>query len=613
MLALKSHDIESYLKSKGILYRLRGQKAELQTCPFCHGGEHRDKWTCVVYLDVEGGNYTCMRGSCGERGSFWQLSQYFGDDPKQFYESDNLLRGNFKSPSNQVHPKPAFEPPEQPVKPIFSVETFQPQPLTPIALDYLHRRGFTDEVLNGASISCDETGNICFEYFHEGKTCFVKVRPPRKRKESEQKAWGKWKGGLRTLWGFEQCDPEYNTLVITFGEYDRLALFQSRVNNAVSVPSGDEDLEWITTHWFDLQRFTEIVLWPDNDVSGRRAMKKVADRLGEERVRVVQTKWKDANEMLLLRSREIGREAAEDEIYQAVIGAQWFHSGGLIRVIDIEDEEQDFTGYMTGFQFMNKAMHGFLIGQLTVHTGDSKHGKSSALTQLTATSIEQGGKVCAWSGEDDEQQYKYRMRVHLAGYEGTTFRTSKAGREYAVVIPAYDTAITQFLGSNLFLLNKRTGATEDNLLDSFLLAYKRFGCDVFIVDNLMKMVASKDTQQVYFRQAQIINKLSDFAKQYKVHCHIATHINKTGGSIEPPTKNTVSGAKEITNLADNVISWWRIPESVRSKYDGADAVCSILANRVFGDEVSQPLRYDWRIKRFGETPNDLMKSYFHRG
>ena len=604
MMTCDTSKIEPYLQDKGLRYRKRGQKAELDVCPFCHGGDSTDKKTFVVYLDGEGGNYKCMRGSCGATGSFWQLIEHYGDNPKDFYHSNGHTNGFTKRNGHKAPPKT--------IQPKYKSPEFVLRDFTPEALNYLHLRGFSDAALDSLSVGCDEKGNIAFEYHHKGQQCFVKLREPRKPEKGQRKAWA-LPDGLRVLWSLEHCDFSLPFLVITMGEYDCISVRQSRIANAVSIPSGDEDFAWIDLCWDDLQKFASIIVWPDQDISGLQCLDRIADRLGKDRVRVVKTDFKDANEMLFYRTKAVGQEKAEDEIYEAIVNAAWYFTSDLIQVVDIPDKEQDFTGYLTGFSFLNRSLHGFLKGQLTVHVGDSKSGKSTALTQIAATCIEQGASVCAWSGEDDEYSFKYRMDVHLGGYQGTEIKLSKAGREYAILLPNYRPLVDQFIRDRLFLLNKRFGVDEHSLVESFTLAHRRHGCDVFIVDNLMKIVTSKDTQQIFFRQAQIISKLSDFAKENGVHVHVAAHINKGGVQIEPPTKNAVSGAKEITNLADIVLSWWRVPDAVKSQHDGADALCAVLANRVFGDEPSQTLRYDWRIKRFGESTYDLAKIYIGEG
>lgn len=578
------------MRDHGLKIRRRGDKFEADVCPFCHGGNSTDRRTFVVYPE---GNFKCLRGSCGMTGTFWKLAEHYGDDPKQFFSSNGNRHSNGLAHRT---PKPDFIP--QDIDDLVSG-------LTDEARAYLHRRGFTDALLESVNIGCNTDGAIMFHYFHNGHVCLTKYRLP--KIEKKKTVWAS-KDSLWVLWGIEQCD-DWDTIVITFGEYDRMACRQARVNNVVSVPGGDENTDWITHNWNDLERFKTIILWPDNDDSGRKSYPHIADRLGSERIRVVKTPYKDANQMLGTLLQEKSREEAEDAIYDAVMSAEWHISGDLIEVVDIPERELDFSGYLTGLPFLNRALHGFLKSQLTVHTGDSKAGKSTALTQIAAVAIQQGARVCAWSGEDDEYDYKYRMYIHIGGVAGTTLKTSQAGRQYAVLRPEWKDRIDAFLRGRSLLLNKRHGVTEDVLVDRFELAYKRNGCDVFIVDNLMKIVSGKDTNQVYFRQAQIINELSDFAKTYKVHVHIATHINKSGADTEPPTKNSVSGAKEITNLADNVVSWWRVPEEVKHQFAGAQTVCSVLANRIFGDEPRANLIYDWRIKRFGETHVEMEREY----
>jgi hypothetical protein len=147
------------------------------------------------------------------------------------------------------------------------------------------------------------------------------------------------------------------------------------------------------------------------------------------------------------------------------------------------------------------------------------------------------------------------------------------------------------------------------LIENFQLAFQRFGCDTFVVDNLMKIVAGKDSDNINFRQTQICNRLSDFAKSYRVTIHLVTHTNKTGLDTEPPTRKSVSGAKEIINLADRVLSWWRIPEAIKGQYGQNETLVSILADRVFGNEGSKAVRYDRLVKRYGQNVDELCRDY----
>lgn len=598
MLKLHPHEIEEYLHSQGLKLRRRGQKAELFKCPFCNGGENNDRWTCVVYLDNDGGNFKCMRGSCDRSGSFWQFVEHFGGNPRDFYDFGN---------EREFKPSQAYAPALTP-KITFHKEEVKANKLTDEALKYLRKRGFVDEVLDEVAIWCDEKGLINFGYYYKSECCMVKVRQPRKPAEKEQKAWQKWKGGLRTLWGLEQCDFAKPYLVITFGEYDRIALHQARIGNCVSVPCGDSDLEWINVCFEELQKCNEIYLWIDNDEAGLKALPKIAERLGKHKVKVVSTKFKDANEMLLLRTKEVGREQAENEMFEAVASAEWYFKGDIIEVADIEQKELDWDGYKSGIDFLDTSLGGFLKGCLTLHFGDTKAGKSTAVNQIIAQSLAQGAKVCVWTGEDTPEDFKYKLSVHLAQYEGTDTRQSKAGATYTILRPGYQEKVNEFMRNRLFLIDKRFGLTEDLLLKNFQLAFERFGCDVFVWDNVMKTVFAKDSSNINARQAVIANAGSDFVKDTKTHLHLIAHIKKTEKSDEnkPPTsKNAPSGAKEMINICDSAVFWWRIPEAVKSEYNNADTLCGIVANRRLGIEGTKPLIFDKQTKSFGEDAYKL--------
>jgi hypothetical protein len=90
---------------------------------------------------------------------------------------------------------------------------------------------------------------------------------------------------------------------------------------------------------------------------------------------------------------------------------------------------------------------------------------------------------------------------------------------------------------------------------------------------------------------------------------LIAHINKTGDPLEPPSKNSASGAKEITNIADTVIGWWRIPELAKEKFMNFDSLGCVLKNRVFGVEGNIPMLYDAAVKRFATKQIEMADFY----
>lgn len=593
---LQPAQIEEYLLSKNLRLRRRGNRVELETCIFCHGGDHNDKWKMVVYLDESGGNYSCSRGSCSAKGTFWALVEQLGDDPRDFYQRS-------ASPSKTPAPKLKADT-------IFVKQDVDPQPLTATAVKYLKSRGFGRDVIEDSSIWCDEKGHICFGYYWKSELVFVKVRRAGPPLEGEGKAWAAWKGGLRTLWGLEQCDPTLGYLTICFGEYDCVALKQARIQNVVSVPSGDQDVNWIDICYDALQSYSEVILWPDNDESCRKAIPKLAERLGKEKVRVVKCEFKDPNDMLVQLTAETDAESAEQAMFEAVSDAPYYFQGDLVQLADIRNPEIIWDGYTSGIEPLDKVLGRFFMGGLTVHAGSMKSGKSSAVNQITAMAAEQGGTIVVWSGEDTAADYKYKLSVHLAGFVGTEIRTSeRTGTEFAAVKDSYRERINDFVRDKIIVLDRRMGMNEDVLLENFELAFKRYGCDTLIVDNLLKLVQGKDSENENFRQSRIINMLSDFAKEHNVHCHVCVHTNKTHDNSAPPDMNSISGTKNIGNLSDRCLIWFRVRPEYQHEWGNNEAVVVIAADRVFGREVTIPIRYHVDVKRFGSSPAEIGYEY----
>jgi predicted ATP-dependent serine protease len=279
---------------------------------------------------------------------------------------------------------------------------------------------------------------------------------------------------------------------------------------------------------------------------------------------------------------------------------------------DIPETDTNFDGYKTGLEILDVSLGGALKGRLTLHSGSNKAGKTTAINQITATTVEQGGVACVYAGEDEITTYKYNMQVHVGGYEGSEVKISKTGASYAEIKPEYKQKINDWAFNRLFVISRRSGLNEDTIIENFKLAFERYGCDTFVVDNLMKLVASKDTNNLNFRQTQVVNKLSDFAKETGAHVHLITHTNKTDDESAPPkTSRDVAGAKEIVNLCDSAINWWRVPDDKKPEYAYADSVCTILENRVFGIKEQANLIYDWRIRRFAETSEQLRDSKYN--
>lgn len=73
---LKQSDILDLAHTLDGRTRQKGDELFFQYCPYCHGGQSRDKNTFSVNLQT--GTFHCFRSSCGRSGHFVELARDFG-------------------------------------------------------------------------------------------------------------------------------------------------------------------------------------------------------------------------------------------------------------------------------------------------------------------------------------------------------------------------------------------------------------------------------------------------------------------------------------------------------------------------------------------------------
>lgn len=541
-------------------YKIKGDEIKAELCPYCKGGKHRDKDTFA--LNISKLTFNCKRASCGKAGSFVQLCRDFGEeaDRQDNYEIFNKPKRVYKKPDAII------------------------DPITNQAEQYLALRKITKPTLEKCGVASDSKGNIAFPYFDENNEhVFTKYRPAAKIRKGQMKAWRE-ADTKPVLYLMNLCNYE-KPLIITEGEIDCLSLYESGIDNAVSVPSGAEDLSWLDTCWNWLQPFKQIILFGDNDSPGRDMIQKLIIRLGAYRCYTIPTEYykgcKDANEILYLH----GKEAVK----QAVDNAKPVPIAGLIDLSDVRPfDVKSVERVKSNIAFLDKEIGGFLMGELSVWTGKRAHGKSTLLGQLLIESVDQDMPVCAYSGELRADRFQYWINLQAAGTGNISrYYDTVRGKEVFYVEREKLEKILNWYKRKFFLYDNNiadNNAEETSILKVFEYAVKRYDCKVFLVDNLMTARYDTINDYDYYRaQSNFVGELVSFAKRYNVHVHLVAHPRKTQGSLE---NEDVSGSGDITNRADNVFSVERVQEA------DFDVLLRILKNRSEGATEKIGLKYD---------------------
>ena len=508
-------------------YRIKNGEVVPTLCPLCHGGDHRDKDTFAIGL--HNGLWNCMRGGCtgingSHEGNFKQLCNHFGEAAFEFSALPKAINEYKK-----VYQKPDPE---------------KLQPITEECVTYFAGRGISKETLDDFKVSSDKYGNIVFPFYRDNELVFLKYRKPKMFATQQKEYEEAYKNSLpedaekipkpKKEWREPGCEPilfgmdnvTFNKpLVITEGMVDALSIYEAGYHNVVSVPSGCEDLEWITLCYDWLEKFNQIILFGDNDEPGMEMVATLMKRLGEDRCMIPKEYpelifngvdknrlCKDANEILRAYGPE-GLKTIIDACEPAPIR-------GMLDVSTIQYiDPATMPRIVTRIPALDQMIGGFGEGGVTILSGKRANGKSTIGSTFMLQAIEQGYSCVAYSGE--LSAYKFLEWIMLPAVENKyiTYSTDpRTGKRMCKVPLDIQKRIREWISGKLYLYDNGYVFDEDpatSVLKCFEMCARRYGCNLFMIDNLMSLLTTSDEENK--AQARFMAKVKAFATKYKVH------------------------------------------------------------------------------------------------
>lgn len=569
-------------------YKVRNGQLVIRTCPFCDGGTSGDEWTFAIGLD--NGCYSCLRGHCEAKGTFRQLSNMYGE-----VMSESILK---KIPSFEKK-KDYTRPNESDIR-----------PLTAEAIQYFARRGISEDTLKAYRVGCDVNGDILFPFYRNNTLIFEKFRKPRKHtKEDGPKEWS-MRNGEPILFGMDNVS--YNKpLYITEGEIDAMSLYEAGVTNVVSVPCGCNNMEWIQLCWEWLEKFEkEIIVFGDNDAPGAEMSMNVVKRIGEDRCcnppeypefvyegHAYGRLCKDANEILLAYGPDRLKEVATSFEPVAV--------KGILNLAEVQFiDPSTIPRIYTTITDLDDIIGGFAPSSVTLITGKRGAGKSTINGNFLLNAIQQGHKVCAYSGELSSTQFLNWIMTQATESRYLTLSQDKiSGKTYVTVPRPVQSRIREWIDGKFFLYDNgvlEDNKQEDSVMKIFSVCARRYGVDVFLIDNIMSILS--DAEEETKAQAKFMSRLKAFATKFNATVICVAHPRKTMPSQKGLTNDDVSGASALTNLADTVIAVSR-------------GKLSVLKNRAFGTLADVVVDYNKANRRIysSEYGDKYVYSWDHDG
>lgn len=278
-------------------------------------------------------------------------------------------------------------------------------------------------------------------------------------------------------------------------------------------------------------------------------------------------------------------------------------SNRLVNLATVKADTKKAERYKSYIKGLDRKTNGFQMGQLTIWTGKSGHGKSTFISQMLVEAIEQGYKVCSYSGELKLETFKNWIDLQIAGDENIDLIEDREyGRFKKVIKSDVLSKIENWYNGKIYCYDNRQ--IQENIENNFVIhvieeAIRNYGCKVFLIDNLMTCsFENSKIQDFYKAQSDFVGRLSYLTKAYDIHIHLVAHPRKTTGNAI--TQDDISGTSDTFKRADNVFC-------IERKEDNTNVVKIMKCRETGVNNYEVALNFLETSKRFYETNNEMSK------
>ena len=342
-----------------------------------------------------------------------------------------------------------------------------------------------------------------------------------------------------------------DTLYITEGMMDALALMEAGVDNVVSVPNGaGSGTVFLKSMSKELEGIGHFIFAGDTDESGIRLRNDIMKVLGEARCSYVVWKtddgseYKDANEVLMNAGKEALLSCLKNELTRPI--------SGLVRLSDVEDQLNRYLedgvpqGVAVEVKGISKMVR-FEPGRFYVCTGYPGSGKSTFIDFiLLKIATVNRWKMAMFSPE------KYPTERHYA--ELITCLTARTFAKDKISSMQYIRA-KRWIDNNVFHIDGEHTAIEEILRTAEQLAMREhirlLALDPFNTIDLPILSGANDTQKISW----VLREIVRFAHRYAVAVVLVAHPRKgtpdmRTGKLPRLTLSDISGSMEFYNKCD---------------------------------------------------------------
>lgn len=581
----REEDAYNFARHVGVEVKPHNRELFFKICPYCRPRATKDNVRSFS-INLETGQFKCLRASCGVQGNMITLSKDFdfslGNEVDEYYRPKRQFR-KMKTPEKPIVPKPE-------------------------AITYLTGRGISEEVIKKYQITVQTSSPniLVFPFFDEkGKLQFVKYRKTDYDKEKDSnKEWCE-ANTKPILFGMFQCNDKFDRLIMTEGQLDSLSVATAGYENATSVPTGAKGFTWVPYCWDWISRFDEIIIFGDYEKGHISLLDELKIRLKSKIKHVREEDYKDCKD-----ANEILQKYGVGQIRKCIENAKAVPIERVIELADVEDVDIfKLEKLKTGINQMDRLLYGGLpFGGVHLISGKPGEGKSTLASQIMINALSQGHKCFAYSGELPNYLFKAWMDFQIAGphhvieyqnaFGDTNYNISKTNREL----------IASWYRGKAFLYDNRAidGDEKESLIKTVENVVMQYGVRVVLLDNLMTAIdleVARNSDK-YERQSEFVKRLSRLALRYNILILLVAHKRKNNFSTNE--NDEISGSGDIANLALITIAYEKDKE-----LSSDQRLCKVSKNRLFGKVNTDGwvLEFNEKSKRIYGVSDDVNVDY----
>lgn len=363
------------------------------------------------------------------------------------------------------------------------------------------------------------------------------------------------------LWGMHVWGDQHDKrVVVTEGEFDAMSIAQASDFKypVVSVPMGASSAaKALKNNYRWLDRFSEIILWLDNDDAGRAVIAECAGLFASGKVKLAKIEgFKDANDALQAKKKA--------EIELAIYGAVRWAPAGIVNAADAAGllmADKAVPNWTFPFKLLNTLTDGTRRGEVYYHVAGTGIGKSSVINEF----------IVHWLF--DQSHTEAPAKIGIMAFE-TLLRETQLGilsvkadrRLHLYPLPQEEMLKLHadvFGGRRVELFDPETAEWGFEALAGYMrYLAKACDCNILIIDPLSFVAAQlpdADERRALDKVAVILAKLS---KELNVAIHIAHHLTRPEGNVGHEEGAKVSlkqlrGSGGIAMFANGVVAYER--------------------------------------------------------